>query len=465
MARVICPFCLKPHNFESSSLACETYPEKTVPDIYVKEYNTVPPLWLVTVGFSQHGKSTYLAALTLMLENISKIWPQHKVHYRPLDQYTLEEVRRMRREALDGKLPPPTDTKRPRPPLLFSVYNLPESGSRCLVMYDVAGEVYDSLSEVEQYVPALKQACTTWFLVSLTDLQQDRKGKAFPDLFSTYLTGMEKLHIDLNGRNLVVVYTKGDTLAPKEFTEYLTTDPFQSLTIPEAEFIDSENFSFQSYIEEMKRVSSQFEDYTSQRVSGGSAFINMVRERGMNLEFSVTSALGESPTSPNRSNVNAHRYRVLDPFLWAITLESLEISRSIGLVADASSEGCTIYDGGLLANIWERLSNYGEVTTYYLGQRSPTSQPGQRAPEVPSRVARPRLVGTILERVSAKTCFIVVSTGHIIDLGDFYDSPWRDRLLLVMVGEDYQQDWPNTIVYRSDDDVSVLVDALLRLYE
>ncbi len=462
MARVICPFCLKPHNFEASSLTCETHSEEMVPNIYVKDYNKVPPLWLVTVGFSRHGKTTYLAALAMMLENISKVWNQ--VYYRPLDQYTFEAIRQMRREAIHGELPPKTAREKSRP-LLFNVYDLPESGSRCLVMYDVAGEVYNSLSEVEHYVPFLKQVSTTWFLVSLTDLKEDVEGKKLPDLFHSYLTGMENLRIDLKGRNLIVVYTKGDTLLSKEFREYLMEDPFQGVTLPEAEIMDSESFSFQNYIEKMKRVSTIFEEYTRKKVEGGSAFISMVKASGMNLVFSVTSALGQDPTTPDRLSVNARRYRVLDPFLWAITLESREVLRSICLVADTSPTGGSIYDDGILGNIWERLSDYGEVTTYYLGQTSPVSKAGQRAPDTPARVTRQRLIGPLLEKASPKTCFIVLSTGRIIDLRDFYNSSWRDRLLLVMVGEDEQQDWPNTVVYRPGDDVSVIVDALLRLYE
>jgi len=153
----------------------------------------------------------------------------------------------------------------------------------------------------------------------------------------------------------------------------------------------------------------------------------------------------------------------LDPFLWAITLEMPASSRPISLVLDASNGSSPVYEQSLLWGIWEHLSNHGELSAYYLGQVSPASHPGQQPPTGPPRFVRKRLIGPILEKASPDTRVIVVSTGPIIDLADFYRSPWRDRLLLVTIGEDYQQDWPNVIAYRADDSPAVLVDALLRL--
>jgi hypothetical protein len=462
MARVVCPFCLKPHDF-MSSLVCPNYQE-AVPAVYVRDYDIVPPLWLVTIGFTQHGKTTYLAALTLMLEAIPTVW--RGVHYRPLDQYTTDRIREMRREATLGKLPGATPKQELSRPLLFNVHSLPQSGSRCLVMYDVSGEIYNSLDEVQDYVPSIKQVNTTWFLVSLPDLLDDQEGKTVTDLFNVYLSGMENLRVDLSGRNLIVVYTKGDeAVFPRAFRDYLRADPFKGLTREDVHIPDFEDFSLHDYVGEMKGISDRLEDYTRDHIRGGAAFINMVKANGMNLVFCLTSSLGESPDPDNRLRVDAFRYRVLDPFLWAITLEKPISPELIGLVVDASQGSRPAYDEGLLPAVWERLSDYGELTTYHLGQTSPASYPGQRPPESPPRLARQRLIGPILEQASPDTRFIILATGPIVDLADFYNSPWRDRVLLVMVEENHQQEWPNTIIYRPGDAPAVLVDRLLRLRE
>lgn len=459
MARVICPFCLKHHDF-TAELECPEY-GKAVPPTYVENYSKVPPLWLVTVGFSQHGKTTYLAALTLMLEKISLVW--ENVHYRPLNQDTIDRIRQMRREAMRGELPP-TNPKGTPLPLLFNVYNLPESGSRCLVMYDVAGEIYNSLSEVRELVTPIKQVGTTWFLVSIEDLHNDQEGKNINDLFHAYLSGMESLHVDLKGRNLIVIYTKADQVSfTREIKDYLRTDPFQGLTLPEANIPDFKDFSLLEYTQKMLGISDRLEDYTRRRVNGGAAFIPMVKESGMKLIFCVTSALGQSPDETSkRLREDALRYRVLDPLLWAISLEIPPEPKPIGLVVDASSQSHALY-GSPIFEIWENLSHHGALTTYYLGQTLEASHPGQHPPETPPRIAHQRLIGPILEKVSPDTRFVVVTTGPILDLVDFYDSPWRDRLLLVLTEEEQQHNWPHQVFYRAGDRPSVLIDNLLRL--
>jgi len=425
----------------------------------------------VTIGFSQHGKTTYLAALTLMLEELSKVW--ENVYYVPLDQSTTEKIREMRREAAEGKLPAPTqmhDEPRlqdlPRP-LLLDICDMPRFGSRCLVMHDVAGEVYVSLDKVNEYVPAIKQANTIWFLVSLPDLKEDKDGKTITELFNAYRSGMESLRIDLRGRNLIVVYTKGDALdRPADVDEYLMGDPLKGLRRKGMDPSEFQNLSLDDYLEKMGNISRRLETYTKQEVPGGTTFISMVKAKGMNLAFCITSALGEGAEKGSGQLLHADgfRYRVLDPFFWALTLEKDTGSKNFGLVLDASSKSAGVYGEALPTAVWERLSDYGEITTYFLGKATPASQPGQRPPEAAPRVARLRLLAPILEQAPPDMRFLVISSGRIIDLADCLDSPWRDRIVLVTVGEDYEEeDWPHVAVHRAGDDPAALVEYLFRL--
>jgi hypothetical protein len=459
MARVTCPFCLKPHDF-SVSHGCTTYPNEVIPDEYISEYDRVQPLWLLTVGFKQHGKTTYLAALTLVLENMSNEW--EGMYDNPLDQETTGAIQKMRRDAMKGDVPKETKQEVPRP-ILLGLYGLPETGSRCLVMYDVAGEIFDSISEVQERLAAIKLVSTTWFLISLRDLESDEKGRAITDLFNVYRSGMRKLQADLKGRTLIVIYTKADQVAfTPEIEEYLVSDPYQGLTLPDAQPSESSEFSLQAYGDRMKEISGKLEDYTRKRVKKGAAFISMVRAEGMNLYFSAVSALGQSPdSSASRLREKARRYRVLDPFLWALTLQMSATSRAIGLVVDGSSKSDGIYD--LVPQVWERLSNHGDVTSYYLGGSQPKSQPGQHPPTQPPYPHRKRLIGPILEQAAPETRMLVLAAGPVADLADFINSPWRDRLVLVLTEDDQHMNWPHTFIYRKGDDTISLVNILLNL--
>lgn len=461
MARVLCPFCLKPHDFQKSRKCSASNYE--VPEIYVKDYRKVPPMWLATVGFSQVGKTTYLAALTMMLENIPIVI---QMHYRPIDQYSIDEIRKMRQELREGKMSGATAPTKVLRPILFNVYDLPNAGSRCLVMYDVAGEIYNSLSAVSEYLPSLKQVNTTWFLVALGDLEKDSEEKTITELFTAYLSGMENMRANMEGRNLIVIYTKADELTfTPEIKAYLRRDPFRTLTSIDVDLSAFDDFSLTDYVSEMRHISDKLREYTERKVRGGAAFIRQVEQSGMNLVFSLTSALGETPDQSGYLPEKAIRYRVLDPFFWAITLERKTSSRQLGLVLDASADSTLIYTGSPLPELWDMLSDQGELTTYQLGRLEVASKPGQEPPKSPPRTPFYRLIGPLLEKIPADSHLAILSTGRILDLSDFAHTHWRDQILLVSMGDEEPQSWSHLLAYREDDDPSIIVDSLMRLQE
>lgn len=462
MPSITCPFCLQQHDTgAAATFTCPKYQE-TIPAPYIREHESTTPLWLVTVGFPKHGKTTYLAALTLTLQHMSGVWPGS--FYRALDQYTMDAAREWMRAARLGIQNQATSRAIPRP-LLLSMYKVPGvsgSGSRCLVMYDVAGEIYDRLHEVEEYVASIKQVSTTWFFVSLKDMrEQDR---TLSDLFTVYLTGLENLHADLRGRNLIVVYTKADEIAfPQDIRQYLINDRFQAVTMPDAERPNLSAFTMDDYFAEMETMSERLRAYTSERVPGGDPFISMVESQGMRLVFSVTSALGERPDAANRLREDARRYRILDPFLWAVRLERPAVTRRLALILDATRDARMLYQGEMLRDMWSQLNTKGGVTTYYLGNRRPASSAGQTPPLLQPGTARPRLIGPILEQLPAATTAVVLTAGPILDLDDYASQKWRDRLLLVGLDREPEQTWDHTLVQYADASTTSLIDALMRL--
>jgi hypothetical protein len=466
MAQPKCPFCLGRHDFKKSSV-CPEY-KLEVPATYINEYDRVPPLWLMTLGFTKHGKTCYLAALTMMLENVNRVWPETAQNYP--DQYTFDMVRETRRQAQTGDQPAATQRQPVLRPLLIPMYDVPNVGSQCLVLYDTPGELFENLQSAEDmnYIRPLKEVRNIWFLISLWDLQRE-SSRRISDLFTIYLSGMQLLKWPLTGRNLIVVYTKADKVReelPQRVEEYLLNDPFRDITnySPEVMVPDMADFSLKNYIQEMQAISTELEDFTRRRIPGGGAFIGLARRHEMGLFFTVTSALGSAPDG-NRQWTDATRYRVLDPYLWALYLNKPTASQSIKLVLDGAKDSDQVYDfalGGLV----ERLSELGEVTTHYLGQQARVSVAGQAPPSKKPAKPRVRLIGPLLERTEPKTKVVAVVGGPIRDLEDFNASTWRDRLLLIAVGDEPYQDWPNTITVRSKDgDLEAVYEECKRLLQ
>jgi len=322
---------------------------------------------------------------------------------------------------------------------------------------------------MRSYAGSIKQVTTTWFLISLSDLDStdtDQRGKTITDLFTVYLSGMERMRTDLHGRNLIVVYTKGDKFPQRErdIRNYLMTDPLRGLLSSERAEGALPQISLEDYLSEMQSISDKLEEYTLTRVKGGAAFVNMVRANGMNLVFSVVTALGGDPDKTSRQTEFVPTpMRVIDPFLWAITRESDTSEKKLALALDASPESGAIYGSGLPSRVADNLAGYGALTTYYLGQMRPASHSGQEPPAGPPRTARPRLIGPVLESVPPGTRLLVVTNGPILDLADFRRGPWRDQIVVASLGEEPLQDWPNAVAFRPEDDPMLLADALLRL--
>ncbi len=178
----------------------------------------------------------------------------------------------------------------------------------------------------------------------------------------------------------------------------------------------------------------------------------------MNLVFCVTSALGQDADG-GQLQESALRFRVFDPFFWALTLDMSAISRTLCLVVDGLQQDP--YNTGRL--IWDELSNHGEVATYYLGQSRPAGSVGQQLPDEPPRRTRQPLIGPILEQLPSDTIVLVVTGSTIIDLNDFQYTVWRERLLLVATDESMLQGWSHAFTYSETMDAKMMVDNLLQM--
>lgn len=320
---ITCPYCTQSlRGHPQRGVQKEHLCPKTnlyIPSTFISEYNTAPPVWIVCIGFSRHGKSTYLSTLMLLLESLGVVWPNS--FFRPLNQFTIDTLREMRRNINTGKLTPATQVSYQQP-LITSIHGIPAVGSRSLVLYDVAGELYNNLLVPPLILQALAKVNQAWLFVSLPDLQDDNEMKTANDLLGTYLSSMEKSgHTMLSGRTLLVVYTKGDIGEyPREVREYLLQDPFQRIIAEGRTTPEDYAFSPKYYLQEMNRMSNFLRNYTKTQIRGGASFISMALAKGLRVEFCITSALGETPDPKQGVHQKPPGYRVIDPFLWSVFL-------------------------------------------------------------------------------------------------------------------------------------------------
>jgi hypothetical protein len=462
MAYVKCPFCLNVHNITATNGYQCPECKKRLPGEYVETYQDMYPIWLAMVGLSGHGKTTYLVALTLTLEAISKVWDKAFSHYLD-DGYTRSSVVQMRREVEQGK---PVEKTSPAQPgktqssLMVQVNNVPASGSHTLVMYDVAGQDY-LRADVHTVVPFIKRVNTIWFFVSPADIDENKE-HTLSDLFESYVTAMRKLHIsDLTGRDLLVIYTKADRDEdglPEEVAEYVYEDEYCTLSQGSFHRGDAPPFSLPDYLSRMKEISPLLREYTRQRFRDGERFISMVEASGMNPKFCITCALPGGDTPMIRQSVPEAicRYRILDPFLWTLLLNEDDQSKGYYLIISNDT------DPELATNVWKKLSNHGVVKVYQLGDTNALTQPEQ-VRITKDAFSRVSLIGPILSNSNPDTRIIVFADNPIRDLVDFKYTTFADRLLVVSANVDQEANWPHTLVHRPEYDVSVIVDALLSL--
>lgn len=462
MAYVRCPFCLNVHNTTAiSGYQCPECQRK-LPGEYVERYEDIYPIWLAMVGLPEHGKTTYLVALTLTLEAISRVWDNAFSHY-PDDAYTRSSVVQMRREVEQGKPVEKTSPAQPgemQRPLMVQVKNVPASGLHTLIMYDVAGQDYLQ-ADLHMLVPFIRHVNTIWFFVSPADIDESKE-HTLSDLFESYSTAMRRLNVsDLTGRHLLVIYTKADkdeSHLPESVVEYVYSDEYSTLGQKGFQRGNLAPFSLPDYVSSMKEISPLLKDYTRDRFPDGERFINMVEDSGMNSEFCIICALpgGDTPMISQMTPEDISRHRILDPFLWTLLLNQDDRSRGYYLIVSKDT------DAELATNVWKKLSNHGIVRVYHTGGIRALTQPEQ-VRITKETFSRAGLIGPILDNSSPDTRIVVFADSPIRDLADFEGTTIADRLLVVSTDFGQEINWPHVLVYRPEYGDSVIVDTLLGL--
>jgi hypothetical protein len=445
---ILCPKCA----VSVSPTGAETTPcpvcRFEIPRQYARDYQFAPPSWVIAIGYPDHGKSSLIRGLMMMLRS-GGVTLRYGMNITPCGNATLQKIKEM--TDRDARHEPEPKTKG-HDVYLLSAQGLGGSAPRTLVLHDVQGQLFEQLGG-PQALAVLRHVRTVWMIVSPKDLERDQQGQGnqrMDELFHTYTEALEGLGVSPAGRTVVVVYTKADEYDdfPRDAERYRRDCQFRVAAEADVRsVVPAPDFSFSSYLDELTPISHALQDWTK-TLPGGPAFLMNARreDRKVHLRFCLTSATGRSINPQTNRFDRLSRFRIFDPLFLTLAEDrpaAAPVGPRVALVLDASADGSPAFAEGLPERLAAVLQRSGQVVTYYLGSTAPVAEQG--APRDRPVVVLPRLIGPILERESPGTRFLIASAGQVIDLYDFYTSEWRSRIAFLGVGGYREAVWPRAV--------------------
>jgi len=317
----LCPFCLAQVRLKPEKIPGQLAPvylcrecREQVPALYVQDYRGYPPIVTSAVGFRQHGKTVYFAALFYALKKLRL--PQHWPAFftMALNEDSLDTIYGNVRMLEQGLLPNSTPKNFPRPTML-RVEDLPVFRQKdwTLLFYDTGGEAFEKPSQLVQFASYVRRAQTVMLLISISDL--DDPAREMQRLLNTYVVGMRELGSRTEDQHLVVVYTKADRM-PADIPHWKRNWPGLHHYLVEGS-IDTLAHA-RGYLKKMRQVSSWLHEFSASELHAHE-FLNAAEFHFRSVAFSMVSALGTEPDQ-GRMAVQLVPRRILDPLLWTIEL-------------------------------------------------------------------------------------------------------------------------------------------------
>ncbi|MEN1680455.1 MAG: hypothetical protein AAGJ46_12755 [Planctomycetota bacterium] len=424
------------------------------------------PIWTIQCGYTNHGKSEYLAALLAVLKLLPGRLQGFSVA--ALDDYSQQQLTRIVDNYNQGTLEPGTNPGLPTP-LLLDIQGLPLPNGlvsrRLAVVYDPAGEHFlpgkiaavngdDHGAGVTQ--PLLE--CRTPILAF--NLATPNSSETVDRLFETYLAVMKQNAVPLRNRSVVINYTMSDLIyheyfsdALKEYFEHDALFGIEALGRP-----THERFDFARYMQKAEEVSAELREFTRRYVSGGPNLLSLAENEGVQLRFCATSATGHLPGEKAMSERGVPK-RVLDPFFWVLTGDAPDTpsDKKWTFIVDASSNAVQLFEQDWPRRIWAELSRVVRANGYFAGRSRVAALPGQEFPAKPPARKNPPLIGPIIERLPDDEKILLLTSGAVGDLYDYAkNAAFKDRLFVVGVDEEVVDGcrWRNTFELRCPEEIA-----------
>lgn len=331
---VICPYCMEIH--VDGKRECDDNEEGIayqIPLSYIEACKKRRPIiFLMTIGYSGHGKTCYLSSLlhSLYDDLYTRSWPDFS--FLGLTQDTLKSIHDTYISPLNrGDLPPRTQNFFGSP-LIVSFQNIPLrigmarrlldsfSQDSCsvndeellTVFYDIGGEVYDVRNQIDVCIPLLKKINPLVFLIDLPGLIEEEQGGGM-DVRENMHTLINNIQLALTEtgqgkrKDIVICFTKADRMWGKN-------DAFGPLSEEPPNEIPSQA-EMAAYLGELQAFSSRIETFVKDHYP---AFYNIVRNNFRKYSFTTVSALGSNPEDGKIPVLEPNR--VFDPMFWSLMM-------------------------------------------------------------------------------------------------------------------------------------------------
>jgi hypothetical protein len=320
----VCPFCLERIPRRGLTSCPSERCQKELPALYLEPKTSLPHFPVQVFGWSQHGKTAYLTALTLMLMRMNNIWSRFS--WAAVTEASQRKVQDVNIYEREGSMPPPT-------PLGADdcyVMLLRKMGlwrNRSLLIRDCPGEIFEGIRVPLDQAPFLHRTRTLFMFVSMPDLLDPEgenrafEGRTMEMLMVSFLNTLQSNGIRLRGRRVVVVLTKADRIRnlPPALRQYLVNDVlWAAANSPEP--LGSPEIFMEGYLAAMRENEQAIRQWL-RRIPHAKNFMQLAEEYGVDLRISLTSSTGGQATPGSGLSQRWEPRRVLDPFFWALEME------------------------------------------------------------------------------------------------------------------------------------------------
>lgn len=324
--KVQCPYCLTENHFQNRKdiyICLNEDCKNEIPIEYSIKFKHIPPCFAQIVGWSSHGKTTFLQSLTAVLLKMGLIWRDTYEHSAQTDE-TLIYTRNVKKFIATGTMPDNTEL-RLQDAYIMQLVGMERWGSRALVMRDVAGDFFNKLRFPIEYTPYLISVPSTIMMFSLPDLEDS--SFTVDELMNSYIQTLFRYDKEFStkDRNVVVLLSKADLFMkdlPEKITKYLRSDPFIKLYQSEPSVPNSMGASqMREYMANLSVISDELQDWMDQDPYGH----NMIMKASNNdikLRFSIISSTGNPVPEDNTLRLKMQPTRVVDPFFWILENQS-----------------------------------------------------------------------------------------------------------------------------------------------